>query len=105
MNTHVTINSFTCQVDIPVQLKCRSTSLNGEKVWVLFNFDHGMCSFGQSRSYDGLNYQWENIGIYVIRESKDGLQYYDAHQFCCWKFFDDDTQQEYAGYKLEKAIQ
>jgi hypothetical protein len=101
-----TINSFAVYIDIPVHLKCKThiNNTNADNItWVLFNFEHGMCSMGNTHSYDGLTYAWNAFMMTAIRESKDGLQYHDNNSNG-WKFFDDDVQQEYCGYKLEHEI-
>jgi hypothetical protein len=105
--SQATINSFGVYIDIPVQLKCRTSmhyNQTGNHNWVLFNFDHGMCSIGNTHSYDGgLTYTWNAATVSALRESKDGLQYFDQGSNG-WKFFEDDVQAEYAGYKLEKEL-
>jgi hypothetical protein len=106
-NAQVIVNSFTITIDVPVQLKCKTSMFYnnmGNYSWVLFNFDNGMCSVGNTVSHDGgMSYHWNYHSTMAIRESKDGLQYHDQNHNG-WKFFDDDVQQEYCGYKLEHEI-
>jgi hypothetical protein len=107
LTNETTANSFSVMVDLPVQLRCRTTcfySNDGRAAWVLFNFDHGMCVVGGNQSYDGgLTYHWNQQHHFGVREAKGGLQFFDLG-YNCWKFFDEDVQTEYAGYKLEHEL-
>lgn len=107
LSNETTVSSFQVMVDLPVQLRCRTTSFygnDGRAAWVLFNFDHGMCVVGWNQTYDGgVTYHWNNQMNYGVKEVPGGLQYYD-HGYNCWKFFDSDVQEAYAGYALEKEI-
>lgn len=103
----INIKSFTATLDIPVQIKSKTSNFwdyNGHQCWALINIDHGMAAIGHSRSTDGgMSYQWSYIGTYGVRDVKGGLQYFDP-SLSTWKFFDDDVQEAYAQYALEKEL-
>ena len=77
---------------------------DGRAAWALFNFDYGLCVIGSNQSFDGgLTYHWQYQQNLGIKESDMGLQYFD-HNNMGWKLFDNEVQEEYAGYKLENEI-
>ena len=103
------INAFQVTLEVTAQFKCRTTSYfndDNKNSWVLFNFEHSMCSMGVAQSYDGgVTFHWMPSLNLPIRETKDGLQWYDnQNHIPSWRFFDDEVQEAYAGYKLEKEM-
>lgn len=104
------INSFAAMIDMSAHFKCKTSSFfndSNKNSWILFNFEHSMCSIGISQSYDGgVTFHWQSSSNLAIRETKDGLQWFDIsnHNMHSWKFFDDEVQEAYVGYKLEKEM-
>lgn len=96
------VSSFNINVDVPVQLRSKMPSM-GTNYSVLINFDHAMCVVGYTQSYDGATYHWNYQNSYGIRESNVGLQFFD-HHINCWKIFEEEIQEAYAQYLLEKEI-
>lgn len=107
MRGNLDISSFNINMDVRVHFKSRSDLFYGadnKPALVLFNLDIGMCQVGYAQSWDGgVSFAWSITGSYAIRESKEGLQYFD-HNSMGWKFFDDMVQEAYAQYALEKEI-
>jgi hypothetical protein len=100
------INSFNVNIDVRVQFKAKSSNitLDGTAATVFFNFDVGMCQAGTYTTYDGVNYLWNFINSYAVREAKDGLQFFDSSHHFGWRYFDDSVQEAYAQYVLEREI-
>lgn len=110
MNTSSSPDTFSIYIDALVDLKAvTNTNLltsyhhGFDKFVVLFCFKHGMCQFGAMQCIDGVNLQYVIQGTCGIREVDCGLQYYDSHM-CVWKYFNQDVQETYSQYLLEKEI-
>lgn len=97
------VSSFNINIDVSVELRLKMPSM-GSHYLALVNFEHAMCVIGYMHSYDGgitANFTYQSS--HGIRESKGGLQYFD-HHMNSWKMFEEEAQEQYAQYLLEKEI-
>ena len=98
-------------VEAPVDLVIRTTNAhyhfgvgpNGEEnLKVAICESHGVCQvYVDTINSDGQRGIYYLMGPFAFRECDYGIQFYDS---CSWRNFDKVAQEEWAGYKAEKAI-
>lgn len=102
-------DSFNVFTEVKVDFKASTDYIfnqygASDKSIVLFNLKSGMCQAGQMQSHDGgINYYFMNSGTYPIRESNEGLQWYDGGSMG-WRYFDNGVQEVYMQFLLEKEL-
>lgn len=107
------MNDFTCIPDsfritteVLVDFKSKSNITiydNHSNLVVLFNLKHSMCQFGTLNCYDGVNFTYTFLSYAAIKESNDGILFYNSPMEV-WTFFDDPVQKSYSEYLLEREL-